>query len=402
MDDLFYARLTESARAFGFVTDAQTAPTKKSVSSSKSDDKPILQRRVSQLKPTTPKRNYSRREHQRISKEVETMEDLPSYTESEIVAALPKQDLTRPLDAEELLDLLNQTEEKMFYTMIGPKSYIVEDPGDDDPNDSATEVTDEYLTNRGRRKKKSVSKVGSNGDRPLTTEEAPQGTMSSATFLTTIDGNDEDIEVNNPISATEVSPEEAPVERDPDLQKVFIPYFNENKVPIHGLPSYRPVHKDTVPTTTDGDPIGPSNQQKQSESPIDQNLLLALPRSDIVGETQNASDSDNLHLSEASGSATENNLSMDIGTQDAPGDAIVETEKTLINIAKPGNQEPISIGEKLSLPMIQTDNTYRAYRVNVDFNEWNKGTLLWFNESDRAASKFNFYNSASLSFHSWF
>ncbi|KAJ6259003.1 hypothetical protein Dda_5898 [Drechslerella dactyloides] len=119
MDDMFYARLTESARRMGFsMSEPKTVSEEKRPKDRKSDERPILQRRVTQLERSKSYR-FSKEHYQRIVTETVAIEE----ASAEMIAALPKQNLSRPLDAEELLDLLNQTEEKLIYTMEGADAF---------------------------------------------------------------------------------------------------------------------------------------------------------------------------------------------------------------------------------------------------------------------------------------
>ncbi|KAK6539728.1 hypothetical protein TWF694_009929 [Orbilia ellipsospora] len=107
-DNMFYARLTESAQRFGFI-EPKTRPEAPKLPKNP-DDKPILQRRISHMSKPQDKR-YSEERHRRPNTETVALEP-----------AIPEQNLTRPLDAEELLDLLNQAEEKSLYNMEEPNS----------------------------------------------------------------------------------------------------------------------------------------------------------------------------------------------------------------------------------------------------------------------------------------
>ncbi|KAF3907575.1 hypothetical protein AA313_de0203538 [Arthrobotrys entomopaga] len=138
---MFYARLTESAKRFGIPTEPKTRPEALKVQTNP-DDQPILQKRIGQMgKPQNE--SYLEERYKKSNTETVALEN-----------ALPKQNLTRPLDAEELLDLLNQTEEKLFYNMEEPSlpTNIKEDDRgvpihiDDAANDGGTSLPDEIWT----------------------------------------------------------------------------------------------------------------------------------------------------------------------------------------------------------------------------------------------------------------
>ncbi|KAF3918552.1 hypothetical protein ABW21_db0209125 [Orbilia brochopaga] len=154
---MFYARLTESARRFGFsMSEPKSLPESKKPKDRKSDERPILQRRVTQLEKAKNWR-FSAEHYRKIVTETAAIEE----ASPEMMAALPKQNLSRPLDAEELLDLLNQTEEKLIYAMEGADAFEALAPS------QPSEWTSDDLTVRKRdRRKAGLTRPADEQDAP--------------------------------------------------------------------------------------------------------------------------------------------------------------------------------------------------------------------------------------------
>ncbi|KAK6356513.1 hypothetical protein TWF718_000872 [Orbilia javanica] len=399
-DNLFYARLTESAKRFGFAVEPKTiveAPKSESQIVENSDDRSIVQTRGKQLKRSPTTRNYSAEHYKRIVMETAAIE-----------YALPTQKLTRPLDAEELLDLLNQTEEKLLYDMGDPKPPIIEDVTEDDPSQpesgsggavltpsQPSEWTAEDLTipKRFRKQlsqardaeKKPVEGTGSasldatsQGER-----KAPQTASTTPGLLTPED--EQKHQLRRPASFDTLR-------RDRESQKVFIPPEALDKSGVEYLfpgPA-NPKHQrsqstggsHTLPATSSSLKVAPggaiTNERDIVQSP--ESYDPGYRRGNIETEIDSSKSTINTPVSISIPGHHENSVDDTVAERGYPP-AYEEQEESLYDL-------PFSSGSS-SLPIVATEKNIRAYRLTADFDtELPHGTLVWVDESDSTAKKF--------------
>ncbi|KAK6495417.1 hypothetical protein TWF481_003441 [Arthrobotrys musiformis] len=394
-DNLFYARLTESAKRFGFSIEPKTiVEVPKSESQvGNSDDRSIVQTRGKQLKRSPTTRNYSAEHYKRIVMETAAIE-----------YALPTQKLTRPLDAEELLDLLNQTEEKLLYDMGDPKPPIIEDITEDDQPQSESgsggavltpsqpsEWTAEDLTIPKRfRKQREAEKKAAEDSKQASQDtvtqaerKTPQSANTTPGLLTPNDENKH--ELRRPASFDVLK-------RDRDLQKVFIPPEALDKSGIEYLfpgPA-NPKHQRSkstssstpLPTTSPGLKVAPgtaiTDERDIVQSP--ESYDPGFRRGNIETEIEPSRSAGNTPVSISIPGHQETSVDDTAGERDhlPPYE---EQEESLYDL-------PFSSGSS-SLPILATEKNVRAYRLTADFDDQlPRGTLVWVDESDSTAKKF--------------
>ncbi|KAK6515596.1 hypothetical protein TWF506_007924 [Arthrobotrys conoides] len=399
-DNLFYARLTESAKRFGFSIEPKTiveAPKSQSQVEN-SDDRSIVQTRGKQLKRSPTTRNYSAEHYRRIVTETAAIE-----------YALPTQKLTRPLDAEELLDLLNQTEEKFLYDMGDPKPPMIEDITGDDPlqPESASggavltpsqpsEWTAEDLT-IPKRFRKQISQARDAEKKPVEEEarqasldttsqgerKAPQSANTTPGLLTPED--EDKHQLRRPASFDILR-------RDRDLQKVFIPPEALDKSGIEYLfpgPANPKHHRSLsasssqpLPTTSFGLKVAPdetiTNERDIVQSP--ESYDPGYRRGNIETEIDTSRSTSDTPVPTSIPGHHENSVDDTVGEREYPP-AYEEQEESLYDL-------PFSSGSS-SLPIVATEKNIRAYRLTADFDDQlPRGTLVWVDESDSTAKKF--------------
>ncbi|KAK6531480.1 hypothetical protein TWF281_008285 [Arthrobotrys megalospora] len=409
-DNMFYARLTESAKRFGFSIEPKTIVEMPKPESQvgNSDDRSIVQTRGKQLKRSPTTRNYSAEHYKRIVMETAAIE-----------YALPTQKLTRPLDAEELLDLLNQTEEKMLYDMGDPKPPIIEGVIEDDPlkpesssggavltPSQPSEWTAEDLTipKRFRKQlgqardaeKKSVEEGAKQTPLESTIQEerrVPQTANTTPGLLTP--DNETKQQLRRPASFDTLR-------RDRESQKVFIPPEALDKSGIEYLfpgPA-NPKHQRSRSTSSshplpDTSLISNSGTKSPSlvvapgETITGERDLVQSPesydpgyrRSTIETEVDLSKSVDYTPVSIPIPGHHENSVDDTLGEREISPPPFDEQEESIYDL-------PFSSGSS-SLPIIATERNIRAYRLTADYDDQlPRGTLVWVDESDSTAKKF--------------
>ncbi|KAK6363763.1 hypothetical protein TWF730_001179 [Orbilia blumenaviensis] len=405
-DNMFYARLTESAKRFGFSIEPKTiieAPKSESQTEN-SDDRSIVQTRGKQLKRSPTTRNYSPEHFKRIVMETAAIE-----------YALPTQKLTRPLDAEELLDLLNQTEEKLLYDMGDPKPPIIEGITDDDPLQSKSsgggavltpsqpsEWSAEDLTIPKRFRKQPgqardiEKKPVDEGNRQASVDaisqegrKVPQTANTTPGLLTPEDENKN--QLRRPASFDTLR-------RDRELQKVFIPPEALDKSGIKYLfpgpadPKHQRSQSTGGPHTFPAISSGYGSDTKSSglkvapsDAITDERDLVQSPESydptHRRGTIETEVDSSKSPVSIIIPGHHENSVDDAFDGQRYKSSFEEEQEENLYYV-------PFSTGSS-SLPIIATEKNIRAYRLTADFDyHLRRGTLVWVDESDSTAKKF--------------
>ncbi|KAF3932251.1 hypothetical protein ABW19_dt0201942 [Dactylella cylindrospora] len=439
-DDLFYARLTESARRFGF--DTANVPERAPPPSAQPADKPVLQRRVSQMDKARNWR-FSKAHYDRIVTETVAIEN------NEITAALPTHNLTRPLDAEELLDLLNQTEEKMLFTMESPKPLpTIRGPPATPPAtideeevgsgygelllpSQPSDITDADLSIPKRFRPKSRTNPGtSSADKDAPSEIAiPGDTLQSNPALLPPDANYRLHGRSKSVDGRERG-------RDPDSQKfMFPPGLIDGKkatFPPGTFPSNRGRSSSPgirIPSTPPMSHMEPSNGNpgtiNQENNPISDSELYLSPVDYPEAPEQEIGVIENI---DSDYSSEDDREDLEVPTSEPqvleppagpPGEEPPAQESPLQEpqtvdhlIPEPKVLEPESINpekfvsrvedpedihkhagflhevELLTLPMVTTAFSERAYRLTSDFNEdLPKGALVWLDGADKGANK---------------
>ncbi|EWC48471.1 hypothetical protein DRE_02240 [Drechslerella stenobrocha 248] len=391
--DIFYARLTESARRFGFSM-AEPKPTVESPKRRGKDphQKPILQRRVTQIEQTK-KWHFSEEHYGRGVTETAAIEEV--VAPPEMMAALPKQNLSRPLDAEELLDLLNQTEEKLIYAMEGPDDFTPLAPS------QPSEWTSEDLTVRKRDRKKASLNRGGARDEPSSDyrsmgspSDATPGKFGSHTAPQTAQTTpgilSPQSEVKLQLRRT-ASFDYGQSERRLESEKVLIPpeVWDKHGSGIH-LRGVNPPQNHRSQSTRN-----PSHRPGAS-STLDRNTRAPLDVNTAPGET--ISGVDDLVVSPESYQETQSDLATPLAAAaksaaDAPSENVTspenETRKKYENVEGSGTSEgladsidPFAADLGLKFRVMAAQSFIRAYWLIVDVNDvLIGGTLVWVDES---------------------
>ncbi|KAF3930475.1 hypothetical protein ABW20_dc0110559 [Dactylellina cionopaga] len=321
---------------------------------------------------------------------------------------LPKQNLTRPLDAEELLDLLSQTEEKLLYNMEDPKPLLAQGIQQDYTSEDATgeamaptpvsEWTAEELTiPKKYRRKLSVSNSKANTPTEVAEDMQPDTqlgqnqsykppqTAKTTPLLTPPER--ETKYLRRPASFDSLKP-------DRDFDKVLIPPDVVDKTGVGFLFPEPAFPKQRSHSASGSRP--PPNVSSIVTNPYD---LHAAPREvvsdkkDLV-QSPESYDLMNAYQSVRSGMETP-----------GPSDPSPKSEPpSLSNISIPvvdvfdmeeEADEPLNNTERAfaergsSIRIVTTSKNIRAYRLisSVDV-KLIEGTLVWVDESDSLAKRF--------------
>ncbi|EPS43992.1 hypothetical protein H072_2014 [Dactylellina haptotyla CBS 200.50] len=396
----FYTRLTESARRFGFVTEPKIMPEVTSTQITNTNDKPTLQRSITQ-KTGSRNRNFSEEHYKKILTETAAIED-----------ALPKQNLTRPLDAEELLDLLNRTEEKLLYNLEDPGFFpIIEAPKQPDTNEadetdaeimapsepSERSLDDIYTRRKDRMKAENSPRPDGSFSEMIQPDysqesEASHKVPQTAKTLPGLLPSDRESksQLRRPASFDDLRPE-----RERKEQKVLIPLDGTGVGFLFPEPKHQRSHSanglDTLPSVpspiarTSGLNVAPVEiitgrpiiQSPEGYNPDDREVIERIEdqRKYIDGTVpkQRSIHSLSITVEDTDGAEYERGAS-----------PIQPIEESSTSSYRP------AFDRGSSLPIIATRTGIRAYRLttNVD-GKLTTGTLVWANESDPAAKRFD-------------
>ncbi|KAK6335470.1 hypothetical protein TWF696_002243 [Orbilia brochopaga] len=394
MDDMFYARLTESARRFGFsMSEPKSLPESKKPKDRKSDERPILQRRVTQLEKAKNWR-FSAEHYRKIVTETVAIEE----ASPEMMAALPKQNLSRPLDAEELLDLLNQTEEKLIYAMEGADAFEALAPS------QPSEWTSDDLTVRKRDRRKAgltrpQDEENDDGDAPppysasrVEWRGTPQTSQTTPGLLSPQPEPQNVLRKHRSFDSSQGGRR-----LQIDSEKVLIPddiWDKHGAGGIHLRAQNNPHHQRSQSTSASDHPQGistPDSDVKRSRGISITPTENISDSRDIVGSPETYNESQDFLASVATTISVTDDTGATATPPQNPSTDVPDTKQEHVQASqqtesRTENLDPYAADLGLKFRVMAPKTLTRAYWLLVDVDDkLPKGTLVWVDES--AASK---------------